>query len=71
LSPQLPKLFANETLYQLSYTPKMIKGNYYAIKKRCGKIKADARRSESRVAITEKARERKREWLVWEREDEL
>jgi hypothetical protein len=88
-------LIANETLYQLSYTPNLINfrklhnhlrskkdaclyrheinGNYYAIKKIRSKIKTHALRSESRIAITDrKLAERKlREWLPWEREDEL
>jgi hypothetical protein len=38
LSPIPPKLFANETLYQLTHTPNLIKGNY-PIKKIHGKIK--------------------------------
>ncbi len=28
LRPQPPKLFANETLYQLSYTPEFLKSKY-------------------------------------------
>ena len=45
LGPQRCKLFANETLYQLSYTPKyvvILTENYYALKRIRSKIKARA-----------------------------
>ena len=54
MSPQWPKLLANETLYQLSYTPnRLINGNNYRVKKIRSKIKTNALRlgsSASRVA---------------------